>query len=485
MKLRIYSFRTKIIITLILVISGFSYISFHLYSKYLSGKIYSDAEDDVSLFLYQLKDEIINFHDGRLLKKLLKNMEKDRHVIKTYLLDSYGNIRQSTDTSSSAAAMSDIRQFEASGEEMSVKIYRDKRVPFSRAFLHVYNSPECYKCHSPQQSTLGYVIIDFSLEDHTNYITIARNSSIIFTIAMVVIILIFVLMMHYRFVKKSLFGFSNTIYHINQGDLSQRVSIPESKELGQLGKSFNQMMEKFQQTQKKLLYYHQKELQDAQKLASIGEMSARLAHDIRNPLTGIVNSIEVIAGEMKDSPYSPIIEEIQRQANRVNNAISNMLKYSRPVEINPREANVNELVEALVLFLKSQKVNKKIDFRLELQEGIPDFSFDPEHLENVLMNLGMNAIQAIDRDGRITFRTIYDEPSGMIRISVEDSGPGIPPEKESEIFKPFFTTKTEGTGLGLAIAKDIIEKHNGNIRFENNPGTGCTFIVSLPKEISQ
>ena len=484
MKLKLYSFRTKIIILLILVISVSSYLSFHIYSNFLSNRIYNDAEQDVSMFLYQLKDEITNIHDGRLLKKLLKNMEKSRHVMNTYLLDAWGNVRQATDTTSNAA-MLDIRNFEVSGDEMSVKIYRNQRVPISRAFLHVYNSPECYKCHSSQQSTLGYVVIDFSLQDRTNYIAVARTSSIAFTIIMVVIILIFVLLMHYRFVKKSLYGFSNTIYHINEGDLSRRVSIPESKELGQLGKSFNQMMEKFQQTQKKLLYYHQKELQDAQKLASIGEMSARLAHDIRNPLTGIVNSIEVIAGEMKDSPYRPILEEIQRQAGRVNIAISNMLKYSRPVEINPREANINELVESLALFLKSQKVNKKINFKLELEDGIPNFSFDPEHIENVLMNLGMNAIQAIEKEGQITFCTVYDEASKMIRISVEDSGPGIPPEKESEIFKPFFTTKTEGTGLGLAIAKDIIEKHNGDIRFENNPGHGCKFIVSLPREFPQ
>jgi two-component system, NtrC family, sensor kinase len=484
MKLRIYSFRTKIIILLVLVISVSSYLSFHIYSNYLSTRIYNDAEQDVTTFLYQLKDEITNFHDGRLLKKLLKNMEKDRHVIKTYLLDANGNVKQATD-STSLDTMLDIKKFEASGDEMAVKIYKERRVPYSRAFLHVYNSPACYQCHSPQQYTLGYVVIDFSLEEGSNYIGIARKSSIIFTVGMVVIILIFVLLMHYRFVKKSLFGFSDTIYHINQGDLSRRVSIPESKELGQLGKSFNLMMEKFQQTQKKLLYYHQKELQDAQKLASIGEMSARLAHDIRNPLTGIVNSIEVIAGEMKDSPYRPILEEIQRQAGRVNIAISNMLKYSRPVEINPREGNINELVDSLVLFLKSQKVNKKITFILELQAGIPTCNCDPEQLENIIMNLGMNAIQAIEREGQIIFRTAYDKTSKMISISVEDSGPGIPPEKESEVFKPFFTTKTEGTGLGLAIAKDIIEKHNGDIRFENLPVTGCRFTISFPLEFHE
>jgi signal transduction histidine kinase len=484
MKLPIYSFRTKIIITLILVISAFSFISFQIYGHYVSKKIYANSKDHIASFLYLMKDEITNVHDGRLLESFLKNMEKDSHILKTYLVDADGKIIQ-PDENIYGNELLDVNEFKNSGNEIAVKNYQTEGIPFSRAFLQVNNSPACYQCHSPGKSTLGYVVIDFSLQDSNEYLAFARKSSLIFTISMVVIILCFVLIMHYRFVKKSLFGFSNTIFHINEGDLSMRVSIPESKELGQLGKSFNQMMEKFQQTQKKLVYYHQKEMQDAQKLASIGEMSARLAHDIRNPLTGIVNSIEVIAGEMKDSPYRPILDEIQRQANRVNSAISNLLKYSRPVEINLQKGNINELVESLVLFLSSQKNNKTIDFKLELQPGIPVFSFDLEHIENVLMNLGLNAIQAIIKDGKIIFRTSYDEASKTIRISVEDNGPGIPQEKETEVFKPFFTTKTEGTGLGLAIAKDIIEKHKGDIWFVNIPGTGCIFIISLPLEFLQ
>jgi signal transduction histidine kinase len=482
MKLGIYSFRSKIIITLILVISIFSYLSFQIYSNYLSRKFYKSAEDNAASFLYFLKDEITNVHDGRLLMALLKNMEKDRYVLKTYLLDADGKIKQATDSTTHSALM-DLKDFKASGNEIFIKTHSIEKIPFSRAFLQVNNSPACYKCHSPEQSTLGYVVIDFSLQESRGYVKFARNSSLIFTILMVVIILCFVMVMHYRFVKKSLHGFSNTIYRINEGDLNTRVSIPESKELGQLGKSFNQMMEKFQQAQKKLVYYHQKELKDTQKLASIGEMSARLAHDIRNPLTGIVNSIEVIAGEMKESPYRPILDEIQRQANRVNNAISNLLKYSRPIELNLRNGNINEIAASLVLFLSSQKINNRINFILELQPGIPNFNFDAELIESVLMNLGLNAIQAIDKDGQVIFRTYFDEAARAITISVKDSGPGIPLEKQPEIFKPFFTTKTEGTGLGLAIAKDIIEKHRGDIRFENIPGNGCIFIISLPLEV--
>lgn len=481
MKLRIYSFRSKILITLILVISVFSYISFQIYSNYLGKKFYKSAEDNATSFLFFLKDEISNVHDGRLLMSLLKNMEKDNHVLKTYLLDANGEIKQSTD-STSHSELADLKEFVSSEKEIFVKTHKIEKIPFSRAFLRVNNSQACYLCHSPEKSTLGYVVIDFSLHDTRSFIRFARISSLIFTIVMVVIILCFVLIMHYRFVKKSLYGFSNTIYRINEGDLSTRVSIPESRELGRLGKSFNEMMEKFQQAQKKLVYYHQKELKDTQKLASIGEMSARLAHDIRNPLTGIVNSIEVIAGELKGSPYRPILEEIQRQANRVNNAISNLLKYSRPIELNLRNGNINEIAASLVLFLSSQKVNNRINFKLDLQPGIPNFSFDAEHIENVLLNLGLNAIQAIEKEGQVIFRTYYDEGSGKVIISVQDNGPGIPVEKVPEIFKPFYTTKTEGTGLGLAIAKDIIDKHRGDIMFENIPGNGCIFTISLPLE---
>ena len=444
MKMRIYSFRNKIIITLITVISLFSFASFLIYSIYLGKKMYKNSEENVTSFLFFLKDEITNVHDGRLLKSLLKNMEKDRRVLKTYLLDSNGKIKQPADSTSENALM-DLKEFTSSGDEISVKTYKAGNKPFSRAFLHVHNSPACYQCHSPAKSTLGYVVFDFSLQDTKEYISFARKSSLIFTVLMVVIILIFVLIMHYRFVKKSLYGFSDTIIRINEGDLGQRVRIPESRELGQLGKSFNQMVEKFQQTQKKLLYYHKKELQDAQKLASIGEMSARLAHDIRNPLTGIVNSIEVIAGEMKESPYRPILDEIHRQANRVNYAISNLLKYSRPIEINLHQGNINEIVKSLVLFLSNQKNNKNI-----------------------------------------IFKTNFDETSRAVIISVADNGPGITPDKVSEVFKPFFTTKNEGTGLGLAIAKDIIEKHKGEIWFENIPGgAGCIFRISLPLEFQQ
>ena len=117
---------------------------------------------------------------------------------------------------------------------------------------------------------------------------------------------------------------------------------------------------------------------------------------------------------------------------------------------------------------------------MELQANIPMFKFDKEKIENAVMNLGLNAIQAIDEKGIITLTTIFDESKKIVEIIVEDTGFGIPKNKLNEIFKPFYTTKTEGTGLGLVIIKDTVQKHNGKIEIDSEPGAGTIIKITLP-----
>jgi signal transduction histidine kinase len=138
------------------------------------------------------------------------------------------------------------------------------------------------------------------------------------------------------------------------------------------------------------------------------------------------------------------------------------------------------VVSSLVFFLGNQKQNKVVQFVTDLQQDIPLFNFDPEQVENVLLNLGINGIQSIENQGTITFRTSYNPADQFVNIQVEDDGIGIPVDKKDDVFSPFFTTRTEGTGLGLAIAKEIVEKHNGSIHFYANEGKGTTFEVKLP-----
>jgi len=267
---------------------------------------------------------------------------------------------------------------------------------------------------------------------------------------------------------------------INEGNLNERIAIPEVQEFGGLGKDFNKMVDTFQKAQKELQSYHQKELQNSQKLATIGEMSARIAHEIRNPITGIARAMEVIIAEMKDSDHKSILEEIQRQANRVDQAISNMLIFSRAKELFPEQGDINEVITSLVFFLNHQAHDKTINIETELSEDIPKSRFDHELIENVILNLSLNAIQSIPENGTIKFTTRYNTIKRIIVISLSDNGSGITAETGTEIFKPFYTTRTKGTGLGLAISKDIIEKHKGQLWYENNADQGCTFFVSLP-----
>jgi two-component system NtrC family sensor kinase len=485
------SFRSIIVITLVIVTTSISFTAFYVYSHYLRKIIYAEAdkyaefERNIILTLDLLKDNFyytIDEHDGRIIKVLLKRMDENKQVLNSYLFDTDGKLKFSLNNDTVLQVPVTKTELAASKKETILRSFPLADKPFLRAYLHMENAPSCYECHSAEKKFLGYVIIDFALNETGRNIQFIRKSSFLFTLVMVILIVVFILFMHYKFVRRSLGDFNSTINSINNGDLYIRLSIPETKELGTLGKNFNNMLDTFQHAQKELVEFHKKELRSNYKLATIGEMSARLAHEIRNPVTGIANAIEIIVNETSDKENIPIFEEIQRQAKRVNNAISDLLKYARKKDLTLEMNELNEVIKPLVFFLESQVKTKEIMFNLILQDEIPLFRFDKMQMEDVLLNLGINAIQAINEKGTITFKTMYSVIENRVFIYVTDTGKGIPEENLSQIFHPFFTTRNEGTGLGLAIVKDIIDKHNGEIWVENNIEGGCTFSISIPVE---
>ncbi|MCK9422387.1 MAG: ATP-binding protein [Bacteroidales bacterium] len=474
------SFRFKIVTTIIVVITVMSFFSFYIYNYYLSKKIYENAKEDILSVLTLMKGQIVAVHDGRIIKPSLRQLDKNGQVIHSYLIDADGKVLYPSQFNPNEFDTINLRKLASLPNDITLTTFQDANVPFSRAIIRLKNSPTCYNCHASTKPILGYIGIDFAMHSPGDTIAFTRQFSFIFTVILILLVLGFVLTLHYKIVRKSLSEFQKAINVINQGNLNERLTIPKSTELGRLGKSFNEMVGHFQQTQNELQKYHQQEIRTSQKLATIGEMSARLAHEIRNPITGIANAIEIIIEETKDTENKPVLEEIQRQANRVNKAVSNLLNYSRSKDLNPQEADINEIIKSVVFFLENQAINKKINFKVELGKDIPLFYFDPEQVENVLLNLGLNAVQASDVRGTITYETSWSAAGKKVQIAVRDTGIGIPEDKLPDIFKPFYTTRTQGTGLGLAIVKEIIDMHQGEIRVENNPDKGCTFYISLP-----
>ncbi|MBK6966790.1 MAG: HAMP domain-containing protein [Bacteroidales bacterium] len=480
--MRNFSFRFKIVGTIILLVSLLSLISFTAFNFFLRNKLLTNTEETYNQ-INLLRDQYyftISQHNGSIIKLMLRNIEKDTNVLRTFLVDSKLKVTYPDNYSALTRDTAGFRKLFAEEKNITIKPYNKEPVPFYRVFIKMQNTSACYSCHDPAQKNLGLIVMDMSSHETQGIVSFTKRFSIFYTVFILLAIFALVAYLHYKYIRKSIKQFRSTITLINKGKLDSRLDIPEVRELGSLGKNFNEMLETFERTQKELQLYHQRELQNTQKLATIGEMSARIAHEIRNPITGISRAMEVIISEMKDSDNKPILEEIQRQANRVNQAISNLLRFSRSKDLSLQRGNVNEIIKSQVFFLKSQAHEKPINFDVVLNDDVPDISFDHELIENVLLNLSFNAMQSISGNGTIRYTAVYNKATSHVIISVSDDGAGIPSEIGSEIYKPFYTTRTKGTGLGLAISKDIVEKHKGELWYENNPGAGCTFFISLP-----
>jgi signal transduction histidine kinase len=223
----------------------------------------------------------------------------------------------------------------------------------------------------------------------------------------------------------------------------------------------------------------------ADRLASIGEMAAGIAHEIKNPLAGIAGVIQVFKKDLAVGDQKRmVLEEVLSQVERMDKAVKNLLSFARPREPKMTLVDINELIGKLLDFLAPQFAKNAIIAERKLSPGLPWLTLDPDLIQQALINIALNAIQAMPEGGRFVVETRAVKPDGESRGSVEivsyDSGKGISPENLSRIFNPFFTTRQQGTGLGLSITQRIIEQHGGEINVTSSPGKGSSFTIIFP-----
>lgn len=227
-------------------------------------------------------------------------------------------------------------------------------------------------------------------------------------------------------------------------------------------------------------------LVQADKLVLLGQLSAGVAHEIRNPLAAVNLNLQVLKRKIKeDSPFYSYIDTAQQGAERISRIVEVTLNFSRPAVPDIQSMNLNRLIPAVLELVASALKRKEIKVELDLDNKLPDVSADSKQMQQVFINLITNAADAITANGTIRISTYIESGSGRMTgenavVSITDNGKGITPEDLSKIFNPFFTRKAEGTGLGLPITQRILHQHNGIIDVESSIGKGTTFYVKLP-----
>jgi signal transduction histidine kinase len=282
------------------------------------------------------------------------------------------------------------------------------------------------------------------------------------------------------FVQRPMVELQEKIARLGEGDLDVSVSFgSRNDEIGDLGRNFNRMTAQLRESRLEIERLHRTQISRAEYFATLGELAAGLAHEIRNPLAGIAGVVEIIARDLPaSSPARTVVKDVRVEITQINRILTDLLQSVRPHPPDMRSSDVNTTVEHAVTLARQQALSKPIEIVLAKAPSLVEVEHDRDQIHQVLVNVLLNAIQAIDGPGRITVEIEARTDGASIVIS--DTGRGILPEHLPNIFRPFYTTKGNGTGLGLSLARRIVEEHQGQIDVTSIVGKGSSFVIRLP-----
>ena len=283
-------------------------------------------------------------------------------------------------------------------------------------------------------------------------------------------------------VERPLEELMDTIERVRHGDLSTRVGFAKrDDDIGRLGRQFNEMVEQLNESRRKLEEFHQREMARAQHLATLGELAAGLAHEIRNPLAGIAGVVEVMSKDLPaNSPSRAVMGDVQKEIRHIQDILNDLLFYARPRPPAFHPSDLNATIEQAVMLARQQVRNKPVQILFTANSSLPLVDHDPALIQQVVLNLLLNGIQAIFGAGKVEVTAAREQDQAIVEVA--DTGRGIPADALPKIFKPFFTTRSEGTGLGLSLANGIVQSHGGRIEVSSAPGKGSQFQIWLPVE---
>lgn len=485
------SLRSKIILSISAILAVIIGAGTWINIGYQRGQMESALEDNVLIISNTIEKSLSNaMLDGksREVQHILEAVGTYHNIKELKIFSPSGVILKSSKPSQIGRNVDPVTQKVYLAGKFKKPIKRRAEGIFSVLFP-IENTEQCFHCHGASAKLNGILAVDVSMAGTQEKVGELSKTMILWALGITATLAIFLSLFLTRFVTDPIQDLIATMERAERG-LEARVQIKSSDDIGRLGEAFNSLLSKLERARRRVERYHYEQMKRADRLASIGEMAAGIAHEIKNPLAGIAGVIQVLkkdipAGDAKRA----VLDEVLSQVERMDKAVRNLLSFARPPEPKMTMADVNDVIGKLLDFLAPQFAKNGISAERKLAAGLPWIVLDPDLMQQALLNIALNAIKAMPEGGRLLIETRSNAPepdsSGGITIVFTDSGQGIAPENLSRIFSPFFTTRQQGTGLGLSITQRIVEQHHGEISVRSTQGRGTTFTISLPVPANQ
>ncbi|HXX56778.1 MAG TPA: ATP-binding protein [Thermodesulfovibrionales bacterium] len=307
---------------------------------------------------------------------------------------------------------------------------------------------------------------------------IISNSKTVLFYSFLVILVSAIAVSHFvsQKILRSLRAIEKLAKSISEGNFMKLAGVVARDELGSVIEAVNSMSEELSNREEQLI--------QSKKLASLGVLTAGVAHELTNPLNNIsmiAQTYTEVYDKLSREDRIGFMDKVEGETERIKEIVRNLLDFSKPKEANLKKAEINDVIQKTFTIVKNMLEVSNIDTKLALREHLPSVLVDEHQIQQVLVNLITNAVQAMSSGGKLFISSRPGKSGGSVEVTVMDTGRGIPPELLPHIFDPFFSTKGEGgTGLGLSVSYGIIKNHKGDIRVESKTGVGTTFTIELP-----
>ncbi len=474
-----------------------------------------DTMNQIRIMGYRTTDLIeLNIEEPMLLGDNQGTHEQFRRIdvlyddLTVYLTDFKGNITYSTREEvvrrDVSAVYSDQDLLRAIEDSLGNTIQKSSLVhldegSFFMTVRSVPNQPECYHCHGRSQTILGSMLVMQNVDADLELLQQHQLQNVLLGLGCLLILVLTLIYFLKRTIINRITALHNMEKEVTGGNLDAQFRDLGQDELGKLAQGFRIMVTNLKQKIKEArdksrlaeqqtkeanlaieeLVETQQRLLQSERFAAIGEAASHLSHEIKNPLMLMAGFARQVQRRVpRDSPEEEKLNIIIQEAQRLENMLYQVRDFTRPRTLNKKYCPVNQLVSDTLKMFEDEMENSKISIRLNLSQDLPQVSIDRDQIKQVLINLIKNSMEAMCSGGMLTVGS--DRKNHTIRIWLEDTGQGIPPEKMKKIFSPFFTTKDKGTGLGLAVSYRIIQDHDGEIFVHSKPGRGARFEIHLP-----